>query len=888
VTMTLPDNLSDGSGTLVITGTAASLPNRTLEIDFVVEQPFTVRTTAALPVRPHRCATTPFDFTVVRNRFFEEPINLSVEHQSPAGEIPPDLGVSIIPSTIAPGTTVGSATLNVTRGDDPESPSPVPLQIVATGGGVDRNMLFEILRAPPQLTSVAPTNLFAPQALVGGTGVTIRGNGLCPGAQVQFGNDRARVPGALTGSPAPDDPTRVQVTASTPRLATSGPIQVINPSGAVASGAGVLPDTTVGSYRNRFGFSFPNEDGVWEDVNEDGTINESDEPKPVGAGSLRDWQELLGPRQTNLNACEVGGIFPFCWEVITPIPTPQHGLMQTILGEASYYNRGGTCVGLTIASRRIATGQATVRNRPAGTAGAPVWSLERTGRETIPGRGDIPLEGRANYSPIKYGAIQHPAQTTAEYIELWVQRRSLNAISGPGAMRRAIESHLRVGRRPLLNINWDSGGHAVNVYDIEDRPGGGFFMRVYDNNYPYLTGEAGDGGGHQRREETLSRIEVTPGGSWIARGLEMQIGTDAAGEPTFGPREGPTGDLSWIAVENELPVFPSSLAHLDGLRALATPGLGATVSAPSDPTKAAKAGVIELGYLDGEGGLVTADSDRAHRLALDPGKGGKARVGVFGEGAAAEVRVSGSSASSSAKGGGNRVILPKGSTHGIGFKAAKSSANVDLTLISDKAGRLVRVSGARGGTTQLKLVGKRDRISLIHTGRPGRVKIQLASFGRRDNPGRLSTTLRLGGKARVTLAPKWKRLGRRLAARVNGRKRLLRNRVRPPVRIKRLRVSARRRGGRALTRVRARLTGKLGKLDALVVGIEVRRGKKLVGHAARQLKPNRKSARRLAKGLTIRAKLKGGGKLTARATVSAMVAEPLPNGRSQSRSSRVR
>jgi hypothetical protein len=887
-TMTLPASKGEGTDTLRITSTS-SLPNRTLDIPFTIESPFSIRADEPLPVRPDRCATTPFALSVVRNRFFDEPVELRIEHQNATETIPSDLDISVVPSTLAPGPTVSPATLDIARGDDPDHPAAVPLKVIATGGGVQRILPFEVVRRPPRLTSVAPTTLFAPQALTGGTGVTVHGNGLCPGAEVQFGNEGARVVGGFAAAPTTEDPTRAQLTASTPRLATNGPVAVVNPSGAVASGAGVLPDITAHSYRNRFGFSFPNEDGVWEDVDEDGTVNAADEPAPVGAGSLRDWQELLGPRQTNLNACEVGLLLPGCWELVTPIPTPQHGLMQTILGEASYYNRGGTCVGLTIASRRIAAGQASVGGRPAGAAGFPVWSLQRLGRETIRGRSDIPLEGIARYSPIKYGAIQHTAQTTAEYLELWVQRRTINAVSGPDIMRRALEGHLRAGRRPLLNINWDGGGHAVNVYDIEDRPGGGYFIRVYDNNFPYQTGEEGDGPGHANVEENLSRIEVTPGGSWTAPGMRMRTGTDAAGKPIRGPRTGPTGDLSWIAVESELPVFPSSLASLDGLRALATPNLSSPISASASADRAAKSGVLELGYLDGEGSIVTADSSRAHSLVVRPDRKGKTQVGIFGEGSAAEVVAVGGGAGASAKGGGNEVLLPKGSTEGIGFKAGSRSAKVDLTLISDKAGRLVRVEGARSGTTQLKLVGKRDQVRLVHNGRPGMVKLELASFGGGDRAARLTTTLRLGAGARVTLLPQWKRLGGGVVAIVNGKRQVLRNRIKPPVQVKRVRVGAKQRGKRAVARVRARLAGKLRKLDALVVGIQVSKGKKVVGRAFRQLPPSRKSVRRLAKGIRLGAKLKSRrGKLNVRAAVSAVAADPLPSGSFKLKTTRLR
>ncbi len=848
-------------------------------------------------MRPERCATTRFHFYVDRNVYYGGDVDLRVEYRFSTGAIPSDLGVSVSPPTIGSGQ-FGEGTVSVTRGDDPEFDAPVPLKVVASNGGVERTLPFDVVRAAPRLTSFSPTGLTTPQGLFAGTGVTVAGDGLCPGAQVRFGNDQATVPATVNPSPTAEDPNRVSAGAATPRLATSGAIAVVNPSGTVISGAGVLPDAIVASYRNRFGFNFENEDGDWDDVNEDGTVDERDEPKPVGAGSLRDWQELLGPRQTNLTACDIGLFFPGCWDVVTPIPTPQQGLMQTILGESAFYHRGGTCVGLAVASRRIAAGQVTVHGRPPGPApaAAPVWSLQRTGRETIPGRGDIPLEGRAEYSPIKYAAIQHPIQMTAEFIQLWVARRSLNAVTGPGTMRAALERELRAGRRPMLVISWDGSGHAVDVYDIEGRSDGGFFIRVYDNNYPFQPAENGNGLFHQSLDQNLSRIEVSPGGGWTMPGISVPAGKNDAGEEIRGPRSGPTGDLSWFSVEKELPVVPGSLASLEGLRALATPGLNSTASASaSSPTAASvsaevKSGVMSLGYPDGDGSVIAADSGKAHSIPLPTNSKGNIDAGVFGEGASAEIHADGPGAKASARrGGGNTALLPKGSTQGIGFKAGSGSTDVDLTVISDKSGHLVRVSGARGGRTQLKLAGKGDAVKLTHAGPASNVTVELASYGKRDVAARLKTKLRLGSGARVTLAPRWKRLGRSLPARVNGRRRVLRNHLRPQVRVKQIRVSAKTKGKRVLARVRARLAGRVGKLDALVVGVEVRRGRKVVGQASKQLPPGRRSARRLARGIVIPTKLKSaGGRLTVEAVISATVADPLPSGSSRSAGGRVR
>ena len=49
-----------------------------------------------------------------------------------------------------------------------------------------------------------------------------------------IGNEQAQAPATFSAAPTADNPTQVQLTSSTPRLATSGPISVVNPSGAVS------------------------------------------------------------------------------------------------------------------------------------------------------------------------------------------------------------------------------------------------------------------------------------------------------------------------------------------------------------------------------------------------------------------------------------------------------------------------------------------------------------------------------------------------------------------------------------------------------------------------------------------------------------------------------
>lgn len=76
---------------------------------------------------------------------------------------------------------------------------------------------------------------------------------------------------------------------------------------------------------------------------------------------------------------------------------------------------------------------------------------------------------------------------------------------------------------------------------------------------------------------------------------------------------------------------------------------------------------------------------------------------------------------------------------------------------------------------------------------------------------------------------------------------------------------------------------------ALDVGVQVSKGKKVVGRAFRQLPPSRKSVRRLAKGIRLGAKLKSPrGKLRVRAVVSAVAADPLPSGSSKLKTTRLR
>lgn len=823
---------------VTVTGTtsdpAAGPPDtHPLTIPVLVVAPFAIGTSHALSFALPPCSMTDIPVDLARLAGGSEEVDFSL-----ADVLPADVTASFSPASTT-GSGAATTVLHLARGDAAMADT-LSLHVIADSPGMPDVMLtLTVGRPGPTVTGIRGAPLVAPQALAPGRTATVLGTGFCSGAQVRFGNDRALAP--LTGV-GPDQAGGLHGAAVTPRLATDGQVTVVNPSGASGPGQ----PFEVQTYRDTFGFPFPN--------------------RPWTGGTLRDWQELLGPAQTNLT-------IPLCLidcTVVTPFEDPIFGIFHA-LSIPILQGSGGNCVGDSIGSRRIAAGQVYVTPTPAS-----VWSMTLDGPERIRGRGDIPLRDTW-YMPVgDYLEIQHQAQLTAEFVRNYfggLTGAAIGAIT-PGLMRADLESQLRAGRRPvmlMLNIqtssflgsDWATGwqGHAVVAYDIEDRSGGGFYIRVWDNNHPFTPGERTDAGSHQQWEEG-SRIEVRPDGTWAFPNLGW------SGNP---------GSLTWITAETQLPVQPTSLISLEGLATLIFgSGAPAGQAGPAAAARTVDAIPLVLGDQQNQKPIVVARTSHLERFRVTPGSGGHVLVGTFGSGLASEVDASGARA--------GELIVPSGNS-GIGF-AGGPAAQTKLTLASVAGAdrRIVEIDGLRGGSVAISFDQARRNV-MIQTsgGHAADLHLQLVAYGPKESLSRFDGTVRIGGRGRVQLRPRWNSLSGALSIALNGRSRRLANHVRQAVSVKNVKLRVRRAGTKIGTTVRARVRG---APEVITVGVEVLQGMRVVARTSRML--TRAGASALLRGITLSIGLKSRSQQRVRVTVNALGGRPLPTEASATATAKVR
>lgn len=763
---------------------------RRLELRVRVIPPFRVHGAASIDLHP--CSRRAATIHVIREAGVEEGVDLEVRPRE--GTLPAGITAEVAPSRVS-GAGRQEAVLTLTRADTAPGPD-VALLIRGRSENPARPVAeHEVMlrRVLPEIRDATSPG-YAPMGVDSGSPVTFTGRGICPGATARF-----------TGSPETVSMSSIEElpdggttgVARVPRLAIDGPVEVANP----VSGAGISPRVSILGFRNFQGLPYAS--------------------YPWMGGELRDWQELLGPRQTNFKLW-------FCpieeCAVVTPLEDPIFAIFRGI-ANAGLSGGHGT-FGLALGTRRIAHQQVRLLN---AESGATIHSLQMRGPERVRGRGDIPFEGARDYVLRRWFRFQHQAQLTAEAVHHMFARRIAHAgQSDPSRLRTALHTALRAGRRPLVAMSvihdGRTYGHAVVAYGIEARPrGGGFYIHTWDPNIPFVAQENVDPAFHAERER-LSRIVVDGNGGWSYPGLEIG----------GGAWRGPLDTIVSISAENEIPVVPTSLIGLDGLQTFVF-GAGGHTAASASSAAGRPDRLVALPVLDHPAPLpiLAGRSGVARRIGMRADDRGRARLGVFGDGSAASVEAAGVRAG---------AVTTPGGQPGIGFETAGRAARVALTATAEGARgarRLVRVEGVRGGAVAVRLDRRTGAVSLTRRGgRAGVVRLELAQWGGPAAPSRFSGRLRLGTGARVAIRPAWSRLGRRLRVKVGGRPRTVRGGTGEGVRVARLGLGVRRAGGSVLATVRARVTGARRAAGAAVL-VEVRRSGRRVARATRWLAPSR-------------------------------------------------
>ena len=828
---------------ITVTGTPGSAAvgsgSREIRLEILVARAYWLTTSQTAPVSLAPCSSDMLPVRIERGEAVDATLDFTVT-SSGGGPVPAGLSGAFEPASLS---GFGSATtLRLARGDTRGGGS-LSLWVRARGGALpEQSVSVDVNLAPMTVGSVTQPGVSsaalrpsAPQALRPGDFVFVAGTGFCPGASVQFG-------GASGSAPLVQLPNGVW-RAQVPRLARDGRLTVVNPSGESATSSLTID---IQRYRDTHGFRFANE--AWQ------------------GGSFADWEELFGYEQMRLGAdlC-----FPFGCDVTTPVP--RLDLLAFIpVANAALRGANGTCVGFAIASRRIITGQ----NRGFLGAGGKLWDLPRS----------EPL--------IHHLRIQHQAQLGAEFLRRYLGRRLAGAagIRNASVFRREVEDHLRAARRPMIVMAQGGSGHAVIAYDTEDRPGGGFFIRVWDNNVPATPAENTPDNSINGPEQ-MSRIEVLPDNRWQYPNLRKTVNGANV------PWDGPIGDILPIGVENELPLRPTYPVAVDGLHTLIFgAGTSTGVSRAGGGVRAARAatglppGVTRFAPLNGRPiDAFIAQTANANSFGVQADARGRQHLTSFGDGNLADISTTGP------QGGRAALAIARGAD-GLRYETQAASVSLTAKLASrarDGETHLATLAtrSFRNGGDQVSFADKGRTLSFRHDGREASARLELSSYGGKALPGHFRGTLRLHAGDRVTVRPRWRDLtASRLTVSVRGRRGTrtltLRNRQRPALVVRSVRASARRSGRRVIVTVKTRLSGRTRNATQ-GIGVVALRGGRAVGRQTQMASGRRVRLGTRSTRLTVairRGSLRG---LRLRVSVTAMSGRP-PLASRRGASARVR
>jgi hypothetical protein len=830
VTLTASPTATAGLATITVTGTPAAgagAQPRSVQFNFITRPPFTLGSTGPSQISLPPCSSQDVSLNVGREETVDDAISFAAEGSSgrPLGD---GWTASFDPATLS--GIASATTMRLSRGDTSTN-FPGLLLVRATSPSLPDSapVAFDLHDSGMSIDSVSTVGLVtpfirarAPQQMAPGEPVLITGTGICPGATAEFGN---------FGTPGrTDNPGSVPLTqvgpatwrAIVPRLATDGPVRVTNPGRADAIST---QSVDVQTYRDTNGFNFPN--ATW-------------------TGGVPEWEELFGPEQLRItfDACFPGGC-----NVVTSALRPDASIYMSAW-DAGLRTGNGTCVGFALGSRRILTGDLLGYPR----AGQTLWDLPRTDEL------------------FRYLRVQHIAQASSEFMNRYLARR-LAGFAGTitsDSFRRDVEERLRAGRPPLIILANGGSGHAVVAYDVESRPGGGYFLRVYDSNFPVDGTERGASNGptHVAREQG-SRIEITDG-HWTFFDLPS---LNAA-----NPWRGTMADIVAIG-EEEIPVRPTYPVSARGIVTLIFgAGQGAPGSGGGRATQSAAAprDLVQLGVLDGSGiPAYVGKSGRAHSFDARADSRGRLVASALGDGNAAEI-----SATGPAKGAARVSTLAGGD--GVRYETLSPSTALRETLTSRLGSgetHLAQVSTRSflGGGDELALDRPGKTLSFRHEGKPATVTLELSSSGGRAAPSRFRGTLALKPGDRVTATPGWTNLAGSLRVTIRGRKGTRRvsvaNSVRPGLVVRTVKATPKRSGSRVLVTISAGLTGATSG-GTETVAASVTRGRKVVGRGSRVLTGG-KVRRSTRLTLSIPVTGKAGG-LRVQATVTALSGKPLP------------
>jgi hypothetical protein len=675
------------------------------------------------------------------------------------------------------------------------------------------------------INALSTTAARTPFGLKPGTQVTITGYGFCPGTQVEFGNPKATVTATVNS-----DGTRL--TATTPRLATNGPI--------VVKSGGQIRDSTplkVNNYRDQNGYSF---------LNYKPSITLAQMTEAFGTGQVYDNIDPCGAITLGVVNC-----------TIESFPDPfALGLLEYANQEFGGSN-GGACFGFSLSSQRFLEGYAHLSDFPPANASS-IFGLQQSGALT------------------EYINSQQISQLSTEFLSQWLNDSVDHGINGGAAssqeVYREIRSMLARGHFPLISLMDGSQGHVVVAYNVEGAPPN-WYVDVYDSNEPYNyygnEDNPNDGSFHQTAFDN-SRIHIDSDGNWTLPSTGIQgsmtgfIVTDPSTLTVHPTLASPRAPIRFLFSSNSAPGGGSSAAGAGASTARSvvtqvSDAAGRTLlnaagqlnSNPKTSLRGAFFAPMVGGARGREGSapgtqsgsaagqppaiLVPGGSGPLTEMISDTGRGPDTHAFV-GEGMDATVTTMASEHVH------NQLTV---SSSRVAFRTDAKRQPVEIALnerVPGGAKETVDVRTTSGGTDVLALHG--GHVSFSNNGPETTVRVRLSSLGRNALPSTfLSEPVHIGRGAHLKLSGiDWSSVERSRITLSSGRHRMkLRNTLRRPgVRLASVRVKARasrvsliaRRGGAALP--------KSAKVTFVV--LVKRHGKVVVARSAA-----RSSARRTAR-----------------------------------------
>ena len=368
-------------------------------------------------------------------------------------------------TSLAPGSRV---TLKIASATGAGGPGTATYTITARNGSYSAASKVTVTRTAGAITAIYGNPAETPQMSRSGSIVEVAGTGLCAGSTIEFGNSDAVV------SPSAVGPEGGSLTATVPFYATSGPVTVHSPAGAIVS----TKPLQVDNFRDTWGWPWENR----------GT------PKYLSYGLI---ESIFGNSESTWDETD--------WPSIDA---------RIFKGYASELIEEGSCLGMVGFVQYLSEDSENLY--ALNQVEAP---MARTGDYPF----DFASSAAAPAALEEAISIFHFDQFSAQYIEFEFEEheashRPLQAIEqikqsfaqstlGPSFLGASFDFIT------LENQGAEGGGHAVMPYAVAGDGSGGYYIYVYNPNRPYV-GEESSNAAYHKQHVDESRIHVNSNGEW--------------------------------------------------------------------------------------------------------------------------------------------------------------------------------------------------------------------------------------------------------------------------------------------------------------------------------------------------------------------------------------